>query len=375
MAIRFIHTGDWHIAKPFHRFDDEKAALLRYARLRIPERIGALAREVGAGHVLVAGDIFDTRLPADATLRRLSARLAQYPDIKWHMLPGNHDPATPNGLWRRFEELGRPENVIVHHEAGVSELTANADLLASPLTARHVTRDPTAWMDDCASESGRIRVGLAHGAVQGFGSSGEAGVLIDADRAQKARLDYLALGDWHGVKEIGRRTWYAGTPEPDQFPANEPGFALVVEIEAKGAPPRITPHATARFTWARHTIETDYSARLAEIEQDLAQSGETASNRLLRIICFGRVNLQDESVLRRTIERLGDLAFHVEADFDALRIDADQPTSLLFDDEMTRSVAARLMERMAAGDGGDDAVARRALRILQDVAGGGEAAG
>ncbi len=375
MAIRFIHTGDWHIAKPFHRFDEEKAALLRDARLRIPERIGALARDVGAKNVLVAGDVFDTRLPADATLRRLSARLAQYPDIKWHLLPGNHDPATPNGLWRRFEELGRPENVIVHHEAGVSELDPTADLLASPLTARHVTRDPTAWMDDGPTAPGRIRVGLAHGAVQGFGSSGEAGVLIDAHRAEKARLDYMALGDWHGIKEIGPRTWYAGTPEPDQFPANEPGFALAVEIEAEGAPPRITPHATARFAWARHTIETDYSARLAEIEQDLAQSGEAAGNRLLRIICTGRVKLADEAVLRRTIERLGDLAFHIEADLDALRIDAAGPTSLLFDDEMTRAVAARLMERMKAGDGGDDRVARRALRILQDVAGGGEAAG
>jgi DNA repair exonuclease SbcCD nuclease subunit len=367
MAIRFIHTGDWHIAKPFHRFDDEKAALLRDARARIPERIGALARREGAGHVLVAGDIFDTRLPADATMRRLAARLAQVPDVTWHLLPGNHDPATPNGLWRRFEQLGRPDNVLIYHEAGATRLGDAVDLLASPLTARHMARDPTEWMDDYESAQGRIRIGLAHGAVMGFGSSGEAGVLIDASRAGKARLDYMALGDWHGVKEIAPDTWYAGTPEPDQFPANEPGDALLIEIDAPRAPARVTRHRTARYEWTRHNLDTDIAARVAEIEQDLAQSGEAAGNRLLRIACTGRVTLEEEAALRRAIERLGDLAFHVEADLDALSIDTGQQTSQLFDDEMTRAVATRLMARISAGE---DTIARRALRILQDAAGG-----
>ena len=137
MAIRLIHTGDWHVAKPFRRFEEEKAALLRDLRLRIPERIGELARSQDVGHVLVAGDIFDTTLPADASLRRLAARLAQFPEIQWHLLPGNHDPATPNGLWRRFEELGRPENVRVYHEP--------AAVLLSPVMLSWPQTRPASW--------------------------------------------------------------------------------------------------------------------------------------------------------------------------------------------------------------------------------------
>lgn len=369
MAIRFIHTGDWHIAKPFRRFDEEKAALLRDARARIPERIAALARETGSGFVLVAGDIFDTALPADASLRRLAARLAQFPDIEWHLLPGNHDPATPNGLWHRFADLARAENVVVHHQPAAVDLGADAELLVSPLAARHVSRDPTQWMDDRPPTPGRIRIGLAHGAVQGFGSAGEAGVLIDPARAEKARLDYLALGDWHGTREVAARTWYAGTPEPDQFPANEPGHALAVEIDAPGAAPRITRHPTARFTWTRHAIDGDHASRLAAIEESLAASAEASANRLLRIACTGRVGLDDEALIRRTLERLGDLAFHVEADLAALRIETAGPARDFFEDDMTRAVAARLMARIEAAEAHDDPVARRALRLLHDVAG------
>ncbi len=40
----------------------------------------------------------------------------------------------------------------------------------------------------------------------------------------------MALGDWHGRKQIGPRTWYSGTPEPDAFQDNDPGHALIVAL-------------------------------------------------------------------------------------------------------------------------------------------------
>ena len=39
--------------------------------------------------------------------------------------------------------------------------------LAAPLTQRHTYNDLTAWFDDAASPAGHLRVGLAHGCVQG----------------------------------------------------------------------------------------------------------------------------------------------------------------------------------------------------------------
>ncbi len=67
-------------------------------------------------------------------------------------------------------------------------------------------------------------IGLGHGSVQGILAEGiDSANPLAPDRAASARLDYLALGDRHAFKRIDARTWYAGTPEPDRFKANDAG--------------------------------------------------------------------------------------------------------------------------------------------------------
>jgi DNA repair exonuclease SbcCD nuclease subunit len=363
MAFHFIHTGDWHIAKPFGRFDADKAALLREARARIVDRVGGLARQRGAEAVLVAGDVFDGPLVADGVLRKLAARLEQFADIQWHFLPGNHDPATANGVWQRFANIVGGAHVIVHHEAGVRRISDKVDLLAAPLHNRAIAHDPTAWMAGRESDAGVIRIGLAHGAVQGFGSAGEASVLIAPDRAVSARLDYLALGDWHGVRQAGPKAWYAGTPEPDQFPENEPGYALSVKIAGPGGEPEVGRHRLAHYDWQRHELSGDLFAAIDGIERALSGVDGKGLDVLLRVQVTGRISLEDEILLRERIERLGDLAFHVEAGLDQLAVDAGDLAGATFSDPLIASVGGRLAAAMA--DGGETGeIAHQALILL-----------
>ena len=80
-------------------------------------------------------------------------------------------------------------------------------------------------------------------------------IAIDPQRARSASLDYLALGDWHGTKQIGPATWYAGTPEPDSFTDNAPGNVLVVEIPGAGGPAHVETMPTGIYRWlARHIL-------------------------------------------------------------------------------------------------------------------------
>ena len=67
------------------------------------------------------------------------------------------------------------------------------------------------------------RIGLAHGSVEGF--TGDSARPVDHIAAEK-HLSYFALGDWHGAKQVGERSWYSGTPEPDRFKGNDPGHVL-----------------------------------------------------------------------------------------------------------------------------------------------------
>lgn len=384
MAVHFIHTGDWHIGKPFGQFDTEKAPQLRAARTSIVDRVAALARETGARTVLVAGDIFDRPMIADDVLRRLAARLEDAADLTWYLLPGNHDPATANGVWHRFarivSSLTVREHINILHEAGVWTLAPGVDLLAAPLSARAIAHDPTAWMDERKSAPDAIRIGLAHGAVQGFGSAGDAAVLIAPDRAVQAELDYLALGDWHGVREVGPKAWYAGTPEPDQFPENEPGFALSVRVERKGVAPIVQRHWLGEYVWQRHVLRGDLFGGIEGVEQALAGSHTEPQRTLLRVQVEGRVTLAEELDLRGRVSRLEDRAFHVDADFSGLRTDDPAAAADALNDPLLAAVGARLAERIT-GEGDDAAIAHEALLMLAmyardcDIAGNGAEAG
>jgi hypothetical protein len=229
--------------------------------------------------------------------------------------------------------------------------------------ARSIAHDPTAWMMDRPRTPGRIRVGLAHGAVQGFGSRGEAGVMIAPDRALTADLDYLALGDWHGVRQAGPKAWYAGTPEPDQFPDNEPGYALSVDIAGPGAEPVVERHWLGQFRWQRRRLEGDVSAALAAVEKDVAGLGADAANLLLRLDVRGRATLADQLALRERIELLRARMLYLEADLAQLDVAAGTAGMDMFADPLLDAVGERLAAVATTG-GGEGAVARHALLVL-----------
>jgi len=96
--MRFVHSADWQIGKVFKQFG-AKEEMLRQARLAAIERLGDFARANGATHILVAGDVYDNEAPSPITLRAPIERMKRFPDLQWHLLPGNHDPHRPEGLW------------------------------------------------------------------------------------------------------------------------------------------------------------------------------------------------------------------------------------------------------------------------------------
>src|SRR5690606_13789875 len=113
-------------------------------------------------------------------------------------------------------------------------------VLAAPLTQRQTHVDLTAAFDSLPSSPGLLRIGLAHGSVEGILQEGiDSPNPIAQDRATRAGLAYLALGDWHGTKRINERTWYSGTPEQDRYKDNDSGNVLLVEIDTPHALPRV----------------------------------------------------------------------------------------------------------------------------------------
>lgn len=348
--MKFIHTADWQIGKVFKQFADKEESLRR-ARLVAIENIGRAAVDENITHVLVAGDVYDNHAPTEVTLRTPLERMKLFPGIQWHLLPGNHDPHQPQGIWERVARAGLPPNVHLHLEPRPILLGNEATLLPAPLTRKSEVNDITSWMDAAETDAGLIRVGLAHGSIVGFGGGGDANNPIDPTRPAKAKLDYLALGDWHGTTQIGPAAWYTGTPEPDRAGSQERGTALVVEVPAQGAPVAVRAIHVGTYTWLTLEETLTDGSELGDIESRV-RAIHNLSCLILRLCLRGAITLSARAELERRLLSLEAAIFHLNVELGELEA---RPTSADLEaidfDGVLRRAADKLLAQMADANG------------------------
>lgn len=363
---RFLHTADWQIGRQYGRFAPDDAIPLAESRFLVVERIAALAHDRRVDAVLVAGDVFDAQTVSERTLRRLFNALEAFPG-PWVLLPGNHDAALAESVWTRAQRLGAlPPHAHLIDRPGV-RLFADLGLavLGAPLTQRHTHDDLTGAFDTMDTPPGLVRAGLAHGSVQGLlAAEVDSANPIAPDRACRARLDYLALGDWHGMKRIDARTWYSGTPEPDRFKANDPGHVLEVTVAAPGAEPVVVPHAVALHRWQERAVTLTLPGDVEQLAQQLAA---LERRDVLALTLSGRLDLAAHERLHALLGQAAGRLRSLQVQAEALRIaPTAQDVEALRAEGSVGEVLDELRQRQEApGEDGD--VAREALSILAAV--------
>jgi DNA repair exonuclease SbcCD nuclease subunit len=366
VAIRVIHTADWQIGKTFGNIPGDAGAMLREQRFQTIRLIAELARNRAVDAVLVAGDVFDGNAVKDETIRRAIKAMEGFPG-PWVLLPGNHDAALAESVWTRIMRWGVPGNLLL---ATSPEPIVLADgrlvILPAPLRRKQETIDLTEWFDAAETPPAAVRIGLAHGSVANrLPEEAEAKNPIADDRADRARLDYLALGDWHGTREIAPRTWYAGTPEPDRWKENDPGNVLLVKIEEPGAQPSVERIAVAHFRWRRLQASVHSRTDIESLAAVLGHSAIPADRLVVALQLQGAIDL----ATRRTLD---DLLAQWRADLRCLQVSDAGLIAEPSEDDLdridrggfVRSAVDRL-RAWADDPGGDNRdAARLALQIL-----------
>ncbi|KUL94902.1 exonuclease [Bosea sp. WAO] len=320
--FRFIHSSDLHIGKRFGNLPEELRGRLRDARHTVLDRLAAQARMAGAGTILLAGDCFDTETPSPAMLRQALAAMAGHAGLRWVMLPGNHDSLLAEELWAAAR-AALPGNVMLATEPEPILLAPGVTLLPAPCTTRRPGRDLTEWMDRAATPEGALRIGLAHGAIQSFSEDGSGLDIIAPDRASRAGLDYLALGDWHGQMAVNARSWYSGTPEPDRFKHGEPGRALLVGLAGPGAVPEVTPVETGSFAWRSLSLDLLSGDDAATALAAELPGGSGRRQTLLRVIASGRLRPAARMALEAAIAGVAPEFAELQLDTEGLAADCE----------------------------------------------------
>ena len=365
--FRFIHSSDLHLGRRFGNLPEDIRGRLVEARHAVIKSLSVTARNHGASHVLIAGDLFDTETPSDQVWRQALAAMDAAERIQWWIIPGNHDSLAAEALWDRVRAQA-PDGVHLVDAPEPLEIASGATLLPSPAPRRFPGRDLTDWMPSCSTPEGHLRIGLAHGGIVTFGSEDDRAETIPPDRAVSAGLDYLALGDWHGVMRIGERTFYSGSPERDRFKHQGRGVCLAVTIQGPGVIPQVTEVEIGQFDWSEIPLPLTPEQNAADaFAAALSQDEISRRDTLLRVCASGLVRLPQRMELAQAAADAAPEFAHFEFS------DAELATEYAADDldEIAKSGALRQAAEALYGEAvdaamsaEDRAVAAAALRRL-----------
>ena len=369
-ALRFLHTADWQIGRQYPRFEPEDAAALFEARFTVVERIAHRASQGNYDAVCVAGDVFDAQTVSDRTIRRLFNAMQAFKG-PWIMIPGNHDAALAESVWTRAQKLGvmpsnlllalTPEPIVLHDQRMV--------VLPAPLTQRQTGADLTAWFDHADSPGGYVRIGLAHGSITGILADDiDASNPIAPDRSARARLDYFALGDWHGMRAIDPYTWYSGTPETDRFRNNKSAHILDVTLDAAGAVPRVEAVRIGQYIWDAKQIDLNLPS---DVDQVLQYLQDLSEHHVVSLALTGRTDLAGQARLNDALGAAQARARALECDTHGLSLHpTDDDIAALQADGYVAEVLQDLRVMQESGDKvqvDDPHVARDALALLAGI--------
>lgn len=371
VALKLVHTADWHLGRRFPSFDEADQPKLSRARLDVIDRILGLAEQNSADAVLCAGDLFDDPDPGREWWEPLATKLGKQRSSRpIFLLPGNHDPLVPASVYHPDHAFRRalPDWVHVVDRAGFEhQLSPDAVLYAAPCRSRAGQEDLALSLPSRADGDIRIRIGLVHGST--FDIEGcQMNFPVAQDAAARRGLDYLAIGDTHSFREVppGAKppTVYPSAPEPTSFGEKDAGYVAVVFMTRRRRA-IIKQERVAHWTWEESTCRS-----LSELRA--LRDGADRTRHVLRLKAEMSVPADEYEEAEKILQELkGTEATHgrvgvLQLDRGGLELDT-QNIEDMFDGlpDVLRTAAQRLKEMN--GDG-ESEIAKRALMHLYRTA-------
>lgn len=203
-----VHSSDLHLGTDDSFSDRDSLAVL--------PKVLNVARETRADIVLLAGDTFDNHRQPGELLERAAQMLRDYSDPVV-ILPGNHDPLTPDSVYRRGG-LGQIPNVrILGLNADQSVLFPEFEL---EIWGRpHFDYTDMSPLANPLPRSTRWQLAAAHGHYVDEARDPNRMIgswLIHREELVATGADYVALGHWNQATPVGNgevTAYYSGSPE------------------------------------------------------------------------------------------------------------------------------------------------------------------
>ncbi len=357
--MRFLHTADWQLGMTRHFLAGDAQPRYSAARRDAVAGLGALAAEVGAEFVVVAGDVFEHNQLAPPVIGQ-SLEAMRAIGIPVYLLPGNHDPLDASSVFTSTLFTAEcPDNVVVLDRGGIHQVRPGLEIVAAPWRSKAPTTDLVADVLDGLDAGPVTRVLVAHGGVDVLDPDREKPSLIRLARLEEAlargAVHYAALGDKHSLTQVGDsgRVWYSGSPEVTNFDDVEsnPGHVLVVDIDETNAV-SVTPRHVGHWRFVTLHRQVDTSRDIADLDMNLDLMTEK-DRTVVRLALTGSLTVTDHAALDACLDRYARLFAWLgqwERHTDLAVIPADGE----FTDLGIGGFAAAAVEELVATARGDD---------------------
>ncbi|MGC2655951.1 MAG: exonuclease SbcCD subunit D [Mycobacterium sp.] len=310
--MRFLHTADWQLGMTRHFLAGEAQPRYSAARRDAVAGLGALAAEVGAEFIVVAGDVFEHNQLAPKVISQ-SLEAMRAVGVPIYLLPGNHDPLDASSVYTSpLFTAERPDNVFMLDRAGVHEIRPGLQIVAAPWRSKVPTTDLVAKELESLPAAGVTRVLVAHGGVDVLDPDPGKPALISLATVEKALaggcVHYVALGDKHSRTCVGSsgRVWYSGSPEVTNFDDTESdsGHVLVVDVDETdlNRPVHVEARNVGRwrFITMRHQVDNSRDITDLDLNLDLLDGKDRT---VVRLALTGSLTITDRAELDSCLDK------------------------------------------------------------------------
>ncbi|MDX1535623.1 MAG: DNA repair exonuclease [Candidatus Spechtbacterales bacterium] len=231
--MRFLHTSDIHLGAKFEVLGD-KAPKQREQIKKTFSKIVDIALEKKVDLFLLAGDLFDSNHPSQNDIEFAQKEFSRLTDkgVRIALIPGNHDYelGDTQTLGKNFDGLEK-EGLFLFTDAEGSKTyfeDINTEVYAKSNTTNKSTASPMVVVDD---DRDTFKIVMAHGGV--VGQAKNPSWPIQPKEIEKSGADYVALGDWHSLREESQgdvTAYYPGSPEMISIRQIESGYIILGEF-------------------------------------------------------------------------------------------------------------------------------------------------
>lgn len=324
MTIRILHTADNHIGLPYRNYPEDVRKVL------IEERLGALERLVETANskqvhlFVVAGDLFDRLTVAADVVRRTIDLLKGFHGEAVLLLPGNHDycEGPESKLWTKIRKAASGSNVMPLTSPDVHEFSIHdqrIQVFACPCPSKTATEPANTWVRGAPKAQDALRLGLAHGNVEGLGldAEGKYFTMRESELAL-AGVDTWLLGHVHVPSPesgtVGQPTFFMpGTHTPDSVNCGHPGHAFLLEFDDTGRC-SYESLSTGRIRFVRFTRALEHDSDVEKLGLECDEL--TPPSTVLDLQLSGRLTEQALGSLQKLLGRLAQSFLHFERELE-----------------------------------------------------------